>query len=84
MGELKDVLAPRLSAASRGKATDDEVFARNEAWLLLHLLAYEAMHALRVPLEQATKQGWSLKRLREQVLKTAARVLVSLTVLEVS
>jgi hypothetical protein len=76
MGELKDVLAPRLSATSRGQATDDEVFARNEAWLLLHLLAYEAMHALRVPLEQATGQGFSLKRLREQVLKTAARVLV--------
>ena len=76
MGELKDVLEPRLSSTSRGAATDDEVFARNEAWLLLHLLAYEAMHALRVPLEEATKQGFSLKRLREQVLKTAARLLV--------
>lgn len=41
MGELKDVLAPRLSATSRGVATDAKVFARNEAWLLLHLLAYE-------------------------------------------
>ena len=33
------------------------------------------MHVLRVPLGRATKQGWSLKRLRAQVLKTAARVL---------
>ncbi len=75
MGELKDVLVPRLSATSRGAATGEEVFARNEAWLLLHLLAYEAIHALRVPLEQAIGTGFSLKRLREQVLKSAARVL---------
>jgi len=74
MGELKDVLAPRLSATSRGMASDQQVFARNEAWLLLHLLAYEAMHALRVPLEQLTGIGWSLKSLRERVLKTAARI----------
>ncbi|MFB6261270.1 MAG: IS1380 family transposase, partial [Thiohalorhabdaceae bacterium] len=76
MGELKDVLEPRLSSTSRGTATEDEVFARNEAWLLLHLLAYEAMHALRVPLEETSGQGFSLKRLREQVLKTATRLLV--------
>lgn len=74
MGELKDVLTPQLSATSRGVASDDAVFARNEAWLLLHLLAYEAMHALRVPLEQLTGTGWSLKSLRERVLKTAARI----------
>jgi len=77
MGELKQVLAPRLSATSRGTASDDAVFARNEALLRLHLLAYQAMHTLRVPLEQATATGWSLKRLREQVLKTGARIVVS-------
>lgn len=76
MGELKDVLVPRLSATSRGDATDAEVFARNEVWLLRHLIAYEAMHALRVPLARVTGQGVSLKRLREQVLKSAALIRV--------
>jgi len=76
MGELKDVLVPRLSATSRGAATDEAVFARNEAWLLLHLIAYQAMHALRVPLERATGEGVSLKRLRERVLKSAAQIRV--------
>jgi len=66
MGELKDVLVPRLSATSRGAATDEAVFTRNEAWLLLHLIAYQAMHALRVALERATGEGVSLKRLRER------------------
>lgn len=55
-------------------AADDEVFARNEAWLLLHLIAYQGMHTLRGPREQATGQGVSLKRLREQVLKSASQI----------
>jgi 2-methylisocitrate lyase-like PEP mutase family enzyme len=32
------------------------------------------MHVLRALLERRTGQGWSLRRLRERVLKVAARV----------
>ena len=35
------------------------------------------MHVCRTLLEKATGEGWSLKRVRERVLKVAARVLVS-------
>jgi len=40
--------------------------------LLLSLYAYQVLHGLRCLLERQTRQGWSLSRLREQVLKTAA------------
>ena len=57
-GELMDVLAPALSSTPRTKRhyrgsplpappTSLDAVARNEAVLLLHLLAYELMHAGR-------------------------------------
>jgi hypothetical protein len=54
----------------------DPVFRRNEATLLLNLLAYELMHAARTLIEVATGEGWSLRRLRELVLKAAVTVRV--------
>ncbi len=75
MGELMDVLRPALSSASRArwpKCTD--AFARNEALLLLHLLAYEVLHSGRCLMEKVTRTGWSLRRFRERVLKVGARV----------
>ena len=75
-GELKSVLQPHLSCTSRGCATVEQVLARNEANLLLSIYAYQVMHAVRRLLERMTQQGWSLSRLREQVLKVAARVTV--------
>lgn len=87
LGELKSVLEPALSSSPRPKnhyrgeepkkrygACD--AFAHNETILLLNALAYNIVHVARVFLEQATGRGWSLKRVRERLLKTAARVLV--------
>ena len=46
---------------------------RNEVSLLLSLYAYQVLHGLGCLLErQKTRQGWSLSRMREQVLKVAA------------
>lgn len=44
--------------------------------LLLDLYAYQLIHSLRALLEQVTLQGWSLRKLREQILKVAATVAV--------
>ncbi len=43
---------------------------------MLNVLAYNVVHAARVLLETATDEGWSLKRVKERVLRVAARVLV--------
>jgi hypothetical protein len=88
MGELMDVLDPALSSAPRCKrhyrgrrlAESDstlDAFAHNEVVLLLNILAYEVVHAGRCLMEAATKEGWSLRRFREHVLRAAARVVVS-------
>jgi|TARA_Y100000310_G_scaffold10715_1_gene11402 hypothetical protein len=88
MGELMDVLDPALSSAPRRKrhyrgrrlAQRDstlDAFAHNEVVLLLNILAYEVVHAGRCLMEAATKEGWSLRRFREHVLRAAARVVVS-------
>lgn len=86
-GELMDVLAPALSSAPRTKRhyrgrrlptlpTGLDAFARNEALLLLHMLAYEVLHTGRCVLESASKTGWSLRRFRERVLRVGGRVVV--------
>jgi hypothetical protein len=87
MGELMDVLAPALSSAPRPKGhyrgteptqrvAPGDAFAQNEVRLLLNVLAYQLVHATRVLVETATHEGWSLRRVRERVLRVAARVLV--------
>ena len=86
-GELMDVLAPALSCTPRTRRcyrgaplpalpTGIDAVARNEALLLLHLMAYELMHAGRRTMEIATATGWSLRRFRERVLRVGARVLL--------
>lgn len=86
-GEWKDVLEPRLSSMNRmkdhyrGQEPKKEYrlghpFEQNEAIMLLNALAYNLMHAGRRLLERSTRQGWSLRRLRERVLRVAVRVLV--------
>src|SRR5215212_7605392 len=86
-GELMDVLAPALSSTSRSKRhyrgsplpalpTSLDAVARNEALLLLHLMAYELMHAGRRMMEIATGTGCSLRRFRERVLRVGGRVLI--------
>lgn len=86
MGEVMDVLEPALSSTTRTKTryagrsltplpTDTDPFGRNEALLLLHLLAYEALHTVRRGVEAVTGTGWSLKRLRREVLTAAGRLI---------
>jgi len=87
MGELMDVLDPALSSAIRPKShyrnsvpvmryKPGEPFEINEALLLMNLLAYEIAHAVRASVELATGHGFSLRRVREQVLRVAGRVLL--------
>ena len=90
MGELMDVFAPALSSSPRPKshyrdhslparpaeAPTIDAFAHNEVILLLNALAYNIAHVGRVLLATATREGWSLRRFRERVLRTAARVLI--------
>ena len=52
-------------------------FAINEVLLLLNVMSYNVAHALRVMTETATKEGWSLRRLRERVLKVAGHVVLT-------
>lgn len=86
-GELMDVLEPALSSAARAKThyrgrklpslpSETDAFARNDALLLLNLLAYGVLHAGRRRMEAATRTGWSLRRFRERVLKAGGRILL--------
>jgi hypothetical protein len=87
MGELMDVFDPALSSAPRSKshyrgnaitetALPGDSFAQNEARLLLNALAYNVAHVARTFVAEQTGEGWSLRRLRERVLRVASRVLV--------
>lgn len=76
MGELKSALNVHLSSTDRGASTVQQVMARNQVNLLLSLCAYQVLHGLRCLMESQTRQGWSLMRLREQVLKVAATLTV--------
>jgi hypothetical protein len=87
MGELMDVLAPALSSAPRPKrhyrgqvpverTVSVDSFAHNQVRLLLNALAYNLINAARTLLEDSTGEGWSLLRVRQRVLKVAARLLV--------
>jgi len=88
MGELKDVLAPALSSTNRAKShwrgktlksktPAVDAFACNEVRLLVSCLAYQVMHIARRTMAKATGTGWSLRRLRERVLRAGARLVVS-------
>jgi len=87
MGELMDVLAPALSSAPRAKShyrgqpvephdSPCDAYGNNEARLVLNALAYNILHVARLLLEKATQEGWSLRRVRERVLRIPARILL--------
>ncbi len=88
LGELKSVIAPALSSAPRPKTSyrgvpprstkvgPCDAYAHNEAILLLNALAYEITHITRVLIERAQRTGWSLRRVRERVLRVAGRVVL--------
>jgi hypothetical protein len=86
-GELMDVLDPALSSSPRPKAhyrgevptrryPSGDSFAQNEVRLLMNALAYNLVHIGRALLEEATLEGWSLRRFRERLLRAAGRILV--------
>ena len=88
MGELMDVLAPALSSTNRPKthlrgkkpkteAPAVDAFACNEVRLLIAMLAYQVMHVARRAMARATGSAWSLRRLRERVLRAGARLVIS-------
>ena len=41
------------------------------------MLAYQIMHVARRAMTRATKTSWSLRRLRERVLRAGARLVIS-------
>ena len=53
-----------------------DAFACNEVRLLIAMLAYQIMHVARRAVARATGTAWSLRRLRERVLRGGARRLV--------
>ncbi len=88
MGELMDVLAPTLSSTNRPKthlrgkkpktaAPAVDAFACNEVRLLIAMLAYQTMHVARRAMARATGSPWSLRRLRERVLRGGGRLVIS-------
>ena len=44
--------------------------------LLISILAYQLMHIARRAMARATGTGWSLRRLRERVLRAGARIVL--------
>jgi len=88
MGELKDVLDPALSSTNRPKThvrgrkprsttPAIDAFACNEVRMLISMMAYQLMHNARRAMARATGTGWSLRRLRERVLRAGARLIIS-------
>lgn len=88
MGELMDVLAPALPSTNRAKthlrgetpktaAPAVDAFACNEVRLLIAMLAYQTMHVARRAMARATGSAWSLRRLRERVLRGGGRLVIS-------
>ena len=86
-GELMDVLNPALSSSPRPKShyrgrepanrfASGDSFAQNEVLLLLNALAYNVAHTARALLVHQLREGWSLRRFRERVLRVPSRVLV--------
>lgn len=55
---------------------EQQVMGRNQVSLLLSLYAYQMLHSLRALMERVTQKGWSIRKVHEQILKTAATVAV--------
>lgn len=74
IGEYKRETVPSLRAVPRGKTPGTVTIQDNNVAVLLAGLAYNLVHAVRVAVATATKEGWSLHRVRERVLKVATQV----------
>ena len=72
----------RATSSVRGKkpktaAPAVDAFACNEVRLLIPMLARQIMHAARSAVARATGSAWSLRRLRERLLRGGARLVTS-------
>jgi len=87
IGEFKDALDPALSSSPRVKThyrgqspkkryDSRDAFACNEAQLVLYALAYNLANVGRRGLEKITGVGWTVRRFRERLLKTPARIVL--------
>lgn len=65
LGEFKQTIGPHLSSQS---------FAKNEATMLLGLLAYNLTSMLRIELEDDLGGCWDLDRFQSSVLQAGARI----------
>lgn len=79
IGEFKRVLAPTLSSVQRlRKGAPPRKrrigMAENEVSLLIAAFAYELVHAVRCLAEAALDRGFSLQKVRENLLKLTATV----------
>ena len=88
LGDFKDVLRPALSSTSRMKshvrgkkprtarAEGRDDYAANDANLLLFAMAYNLANAMRRVTAAATGTSWRLRRMRDTLLRTPARLLL--------
>jgi len=85
---ILDVVDRALSSTSRAKShwrgkklksrtPAVDAFACNEVRLLVACLACQIMHIARRAMAKATEPGWSLRRLRERVLRAGTRLVIS-------
>jgi hypothetical protein len=58
-------------------ASTFDAFAYNDVRLLIAMLAYQAMHVARRAMARATGLAWSLRGLRERVLRSGGRRVIS-------
>ena len=83
-GELMDTIAPALSSNKRpkshyrGRALPEEKrlnlsYWINEVRLILAALSYNLTHTVRTIAEATTDTGMTIKRVRERILRVAAR-----------
>ena len=74
IGEFVRETVPSLRAVPRGRTPNTVGIRDNNVALLFAALAYELLHHLRRGVERTQREGCSLRRLRERVLKVATSV----------
>ena len=75
IGEYKREVVPSLRAVPRGTKPGTVTIRDNNVAAALAGLAYNLLHAVRVAVAATTSEGWSIGRVREQVLKVATQVI---------
>lgn len=74
LGEFVRETVPSLRAVPRGRKPNTVGIRDNNVTPLFAALAYEPLHHFRSGIERTQREGCSLRRLRERVLKVATSV----------